>query len=381
MNIDYNEKIERLANWFRGKPSPPFKIVLNPTNRCNLKCMFCPNALPRSEKKFKAEDELSYEIWLRLSKEALNFGVREWSIIGGGEPLLRRDAIFPMINLIKNFGEVTDCELITNGTLFRKEDIEKLVELKMDRILFSIDAPDAETHDYFRRVKGTFEKSTENLKAFSDLKKRFNTDKPYLKVNMVLNNRNYKIITKMVKFINTVGAQELALHPMREYWELNSQIRHLKMNKLQKNEMIKEIHIAERISDELGVLLNTDMIDMEREEVTTLTPRNKTLQPKLEIEKKILATNCFEPFYTIYIDPNGNVGQCSPAGSGYEDLNLKEKTIKDIWYSQKLNSIRKLTASGGSLECCSKCGLVDVRENIRRELLKFFGEFNGPNTI
>jgi len=376
-------KIKRLVKWFGGEQSPPFKIVLNPTNRCNLKCMFCPNALPRSEAKFKAEDELIDNAWVEVVDNGLKLGVREWSIIGGGEPLLRRTAVFSMIRSIKNFDNKIDCELITNGTLFRKSDIENLVNMGMDRILFSIDAPDAETHNYLRGVEKTFEKSVENLKLFSTIKEKLKSDKPYLKVNMVLNNKNHTKIESMVEFIKSVGAQELALHPMREYGELNFQIKKLKLNNSQEREMKEEIVRVERLSRKLGISLNRDMVDLENDgsinqEPTNINsePANRN-EPKSELSKKIMATNCFEPFYTLFIDPSGNVAQCSPAGSGYKELNVRDKSLKNIWYSEKLSSIRKLMGTGGGLDCCLKCGLTDMREAIRKELLESLGRSDG----
>lgn len=377
------DKIKRLARWLKGEESPPFKIVLNPTNRCNLKCMFCPNALPRSEAKFKAEDELIDEKWAEVVDNGLKLGVREWSIIGGGEPLLRHTAVFSMIRSIKNFDNKIDCELITNGTLFRKGDIENLVNMGMDRILFSIDAPDAETHNYLRGVEKTFENSVENLKLFSAIKEKLKSDKPYLKINMVLNNRNHRKIERMVEFIKNVGAQELALHPMREYDELNFQIKKLKLNSSQEMEIKEEIIRAERLSRELGVSLNRDMVNLEKnnsinQELTNINPESANRkEPKSELSKKITATNCFEPFYTLFIDPSGNVAQCSPAGSGYKELNVRDKSLQDIWYSKKLSSIRKLIGAGGRLECCLKCGLTDMREAIRKELLEFLGRSDG----
>lgn len=374
--VPNDEKLKRLVSWFEGKPSPPFKIVLNPTNRCNLNCVFCPNALSRSEAKFRIEDEISDEAWLKTVNDGLRVGVREWSIIGGGEPLLRHEAVFSMINSIKTFGKETDCELITNGTLLRKEDIRRLVEIKMDRILFSIDAPDAEIHNYFRGVKNTFEKSTTNLKAIHDMKNKLGMEKPYLKVNMVLNNKNYRSIARMIKFVKMIGGQEIALHPMREYNELNPQIQHLKMNGVQEDEMKTEIIRAEKLSKELGIFLNRDMIDMETGNSSSSDASliSRAPNPELVLWDKIMRTNCFEPLYSLFIDPNGNVAHCSPAGRGYEDLNVKEKSIEDIWYSEKLSSIRKLIMSGGSLDCCLKCGLIDMKENIRKELTDFLGE-------
>lgn len=379
----YEEKRKRLVRWFSGEPSPPFKLVLNPTNRCNLNCIFCPNALPRSEVKFNIKDELSNEEWLRIVNDGLEFGVRDWSIIGGGEPLLRYDVVFSMIRTMKNFRKEVKCELITNGTLFRKQDIKELVELGMDRILFSIDGPDAEIHDTLRRVNGTFEKSSNNLKLFSDIKKALGTETPHLKINMVLTNKNYKKISGMVEFVSNYGAQEIALHPMRKYGELNFQIQKVKMNQLEEDDMKGEIIKAKELSKELGVFLNLDMVNIEIGHSDASGDSEKEKKIDSELSNKIMMTHCFEPFYALLIDPNGAVAQCSPAGTGYgwleepeSGLSIKGKSLRDIWYSDKLNSVRKRMMSKKLLKCCGKCGLTDMRESIRVELLEFLGRLS-----
>lgn len=359
----HKEKLRRILKWFSGMKAPPFKAVLIPTNRCNLKCFFCPNALPRNEGKFNPEDELTKDKWLKTVGECLDSGVWEWCIIGGGEPLIRCDVVVPLIGKIKEFDERMNCELITNGTMFQEDDIEKLVKLKIDRIIFSIDGPDAETHDYLRGVKGAFAIAIKNLKLFSEIKKKLKAEKPYLKINMVLNNKNYDKIIKMLKFIKRIGVQELALHTMREYWELNPQIQCLKLNPQQKKELMIEVEKGRKLSEKNDITLNTDMLNS--------TENDGGFINKSELIENIIKANCFEPFYSILIDPEGKVAQCAPAGSGYGNLSVDRKSIRNVWYSKKLNSVRKKVLEGGTLDCCIKCGLTDMKEHLRRDLINF----------
>lgn len=357
-----NEKLNRILKWLKESKAPPFKCVLIPTNRCNLKCWFCPNALPRSMGKFKAKDELEKEEWMRIIQDGLNLGIWEWSIIGGGEPFLRHDTVFQILDVIKRFDSQQMCEIITNGTLLKREDIKRLVKIGLDRIIFSIDAPDAETHDYLRRVKGTFRKVSENLKNLSLMKKQLKRDKPQIKVNMVLNNRNYKKIVKMVEFVKDMGAAELALHPMREYFEFKQQVQHLVLKPSEEKELGDEIKRAQEISENLGIFLNLDMVRSEDVAVYDST------------KKSVSRPRCFEPLYSFLIDPSGNIGHCGPSGSGNPKLNLSKTSLENIWYGKNLDSIRERIAAGGALECCSKCGLTDTAERLRKEMKEFVSE-------
>jgi MoaA/NifB/PqqE/SkfB family radical SAM enzyme len=354
----YEEKLHRISLWLKNKIAPPFKAVIIPTNRCNLKCSFCPNALPRSKGIYNVKDEVKDEKWVEVVKEGLSIGIREWSIIGGGEPLLRHKAAISMIETIKAFNGITDCELITNGTLFQKKDIKNLVMLRLDRIIFSIDAPDTETHDHLRGVNGAFTRAIGNLKSFVEWKQKLKLDKPYLKVNMVLNKKNFKKILKMVKFLSKIKVQELALHSMRIYWELGNGIKSLVLSPLEKEKLKMQISKAQLLARKLGLYLNTDMVELTPEEHKQVSVNNA------------LRVTCFEPLYSLLITPEGYVGKCAPSGSGLKELNVNEKSLKEIWYSKELNDIRKMILAGKTFDSCSKCGLVDMKIHLANALKK-----------
>ena len=81
-------------------------------------------------------------------------------ILTGGEPLLRAD-IFDLASYgtAKGFRMV----MATNGTLFTEEIVQNMKASGIQRISISIDGPTAETHDAFRKVKGSFEGSLRGI--------------------------------------------------------------------------------------------------------------------------------------------------------------------------------------------------------------------------
>ncbi|MEM5829497.1 MAG: radical SAM protein [Candidatus Aenigmatarchaeota archaeon] len=357
----HEEKIKRILRWFNGEISPPFKMVLIPTNRCNLKCPYCPNAIPRLEGKFKKEYELSTDEWVRIVKEGLELGIKEWSIIGGGEPFLRKEVVLKVVKLVKNHA-ATECEIITNGSLIDEEVARNLVVSRLDRILFSIDGPNAKIHDSLRGVKGTFKRVESSLKLLNKWKERLKEDKPYVKVNMVINKLNFKKLSNMVKFVHKFKAKELALHPMREYFD-SVDLNEFSLTEEDKLELQYHVEKARKIAEKLNVFLNIEMLLLK-----TMVPKEKKLKGK--ILKKIEKCSCFEPLYTMLVDSNGFVNCCSPSGSGIKSLNVRRMSLKEIWLSRELFSLRKKVLNGGSFTYCDKCGLTDIKFHIREELLK-----------
>jgi MoaA/NifB/PqqE/SkfB family radical SAM enzyme len=360
--ISNSEKIERIKNWFFGKEALPFKIVLIPTNRCNLNCPYCPNAVSRSKGMFKREDELEKEEWEKCAREGIELGIKEWSIIGGGEPFLRKEVVLSIVEIVKSYE--TDCEIITNGTLLTKVDVKKLVEMGVDRILFSIDGPSAKIHDSLRRVKGSFRRASENIKTFTKLKKKLKVEKPYLKINMVINKINFEKIDEMVKFVKKVGGQELAFHPMRTYCDssvLDSLVLTGDENKAFRENMEKTKILAKKNK----IFLNTDMVEIGENKSKEIKNTHSS-----DFLEKIEKCHCFEPFYTMLIDPSGFVAGCSPSGKGIKSLNIKEKTLREIWLSKELSEIREKILNGCKFDYCLKCGLTDMRMRIKNDLLE-----------
>ena len=81
-------------------------------------------------------------------------------ILTGGEPLLRPD-IFELASY--GTGKGFRMVMATNGTLFNEEIIQKMKVSGIQRISVSIDGPNAESHDAFRKVKGSFEGSLRGI--------------------------------------------------------------------------------------------------------------------------------------------------------------------------------------------------------------------------
>lgn len=125
------------------------------TRECNLSCKHCrassePGPYPgelSKEECFRVMDDISL-----ISKPVI--------ILTGGEPLLRPD-IFELARYgtDKGFRMV----MATNATLLTKEIAIKLKESGIQRISISIDGPNPETHDSFRKVEGAFEKSIRGI--------------------------------------------------------------------------------------------------------------------------------------------------------------------------------------------------------------------------
>ncbi len=127
----------------------PFLVIWEMTRACDLACRHCrasaqPNRHPL---------ELSTEEGFRLLDEVRGFG-RPLFVLSGGDPL-KRDDLFELIAYGKSIG--LRVGLSPSGTpLLTRENLKKAQEAGLRSVSISIDGPDAESHDAFRNVPGSF---------------------------------------------------------------------------------------------------------------------------------------------------------------------------------------------------------------------------------
>lgn len=124
----------------------PLFIQFDLTNACNLTCEHCYHP------HHKNSGALNYDQWLlvlgQYEKLLRKMKMQPDVSICGGEPFLS-PFLFPFLHEIrKRFGNC-DLHILTNGTRFTPEIIEKLKPLNVD-IQISIDGPDALRHDFIR---------------------------------------------------------------------------------------------------------------------------------------------------------------------------------------------------------------------------------------
>ena len=136
--------------------APPLRMIAwELTRSCNLSCVHC-----RASAEYGPyEGELATQEVLRVMDEIASFS-KPVIILTGGEPLLRSD-IFELAS----YGTAAGFRMVmaTNGTLLNEEVIQKMKTSGIQRISVSIDGPTPETHDAFRKVKGSFEGSLRGI--------------------------------------------------------------------------------------------------------------------------------------------------------------------------------------------------------------------------
>jgi len=350
-----DEIVERLESWEEGKPQGPLRMELHPTDRCNLRCIFCWRA-GSGNKNFP---EMSERRLLKIPEEAAKLGVKEWIVSGGGEPLVRKEATLKVLRAIKQFNMWG--LLTTNGTLLTRKDIEFMIRIGWDQVQFSIDGPTKEINDYLR-PPNSFERIIRAVKLFSRLKKKLKSEKPYIGFNTILTRLNYDKLDAMIKLASSVGSQLVYVEPLYPgYTE-----ERLDLNEEERKKLNTHIKRALKVSRKLNVDTNLQTF-LETHLVDKTEFRKKVLEEVKNMEG-FKAVPCFRPWYLMGVKASGFAGCCSTFEVG-EFIN--KKSLREVWFGKLFNKIRDDMMKKRIPPYCSKCSVVVLMEN--RELRRMLG--------
>ena len=174
-------------------------------DHCNLRCKHCSVAGRYFENPNKPKS-VSTADRMRIAQTLAEARVKHVSILGG-EPFLLGDELFDIIGLLKSHG--VSISLVTNGLLIDAKTIDRIIKVHPDRMVFSIEGPDAEFHDHIRG-KGNFDKLTAVIQelnsatALSGKAISFN-------INTVVTRLNRASIPRMIPLARELGIHELSL--------------------------------------------------------------------------------------------------------------------------------------------------------------------------
>lgn len=129
------------------------------TQGCNLKCRHCWIA-PKYQTEETIWPSIDFELFKDVIRQGMDLGLSGVKL-SGGEPL-----IHPNIEQILDHVQETGLNMTieTNGVRCTPRIAEKIAKNKNTFVSVSLDAPDAETHEWIRGVPGCFEGALEGLR-------------------------------------------------------------------------------------------------------------------------------------------------------------------------------------------------------------------------
>ena len=150
-------------------PYAPYRLWIEPTNRCNLACVMCPN------KEFSKSDLglMDLNLYKNIIDQARGF-VHDVNLHHRGESTLHPDLV-EMIRYADERGVKT--KLHTNGTMLNETLAEELIRSGLRLLSFSFDGYTAEVYERIR-VKGDFNRTLDRIHRFLEMKQALGRESP-----------------------------------------------------------------------------------------------------------------------------------------------------------------------------------------------------------
>jgi heme b synthase len=322
------------------------------TRSCNLACVHCRASAERgpypgeltTEECFRVMDEIA-----TLSKPII--------IMTGGEPLLRPD-IFELARYgsDKGFRMV----MAPNGTLITDEIVQKMKASGIQRISISLDGPNPETHDAFRKVRGAFDGALQGIERAKKGGLEF-------QINTTITQINLHLIPDILHLAENLGAVAhhiFLLVPTGRGKELQDQ----EISALDYEKTLHWFHHQkERVPLQLKATCAPHYYRILRQEAKK---EGKKVTPK-EYGLDAMTRGCLGGISFCFIS---HVGQVQPCG--YLELNcgnVREKSFQEIWASAEV--FRNLRNTDGYQGKCGRCEFRKVCGGCRARAYETLGDY------
>lgn len=286
--------------------SAPTSVDIFITSRCNLNCVHCFSRGGEG-----TIHELSLNDLESIFNQLERMGVLEVRI-NGGEPFLH-----PEINKIlltlkeKRFRRV----ILTNGILLDEERVALLKESETIPTV-SLDDSEAEEHDLFRGVKGSFKRTVEALKLLQKNGVQYG-------INCCLHKRNLNRYREIINLVAKYGSCKIAFLDLKILGRMKNHVEwvpsYREYHEAMLNLMVDRLRYRGRIDISLDVFLHCQ-------------PLKESI---LEARKGYVS--CQAGRNRLSIDCKGSVYPCNIVLSDPRWIigNIKNQKLWNLWFSQE----------------------------------------------
>lgn len=323
-----------LKKIFSSKPPYPPFIEIEPTTRCNLKCVICEHTYWNE----KAID-MSFEQFKHIIDQ---FPKLKWiGVTGIGNSFLNKDFL-KMLACLRD--RSIPIELFdTFNAPVGKEVLEKLVDIGLDYLWISLHGASKEVYEK-TCIGGDFNRVMENIKTFVELKKQKRSHWPELSFHYIVTKVNMHEMIPFLELVDSLNADVFEvlftplLHPFREVREIYTNI---------PKEIIETVS---RRGKELGINVSWNPV----------------------VPKKPPISECVR-WIIPFIFATGHVIPCCHSNEAaarqfqkkHSLGNIFKQDFREIWYGEKYNELRDKLRRGEVPVQCVYCEEFQIPKSYR----------------
>lgn len=184
----------------------PLSVQLELTDACNNACAHCYNYwryIETGQILNKDEGTRTLAHFIHIIEILASYQIRTL-VLTGGEPFLRRDILFTVVNRAKKADMIVGVN--TNGVLISESDVNILKCSGVDFVLLSLLADDPAIHNAITHTQS----HGSTIRAL-ELLIREEID---VSVNMVVSNVNFARIRQTAELVHSIGARAFSATPV-----------------------------------------------------------------------------------------------------------------------------------------------------------------------
>lgn len=295
MSVDINKARQQYGIRPEAKEFP-MMCVISFVYVCNASCPNCPYTLSDIRESFSDKPFMEQDTFKIIADQCGKYGAYI-RISGGGEPMLHPQAQ-ELLVYAKEVGAKVG--LITNGSLFNKAILSRLISANIDVIEFSADAGDMQTYERVRPGLD-WENLVHNVELAVEIRNRLRGK------------------TKII--VSAINQKGVDIDQVEKFWQS-------RVDNFQKRKFLTwGIGNPEQSAD---------------------------ITPYLDTRN----TPCPFIFERLNIDSRGNVMVCGYDIAAKTNFgNVHEKSIKEIWHGEDFEYYRQIHLSGRGKEIvlCKEC--------------------------
>jgi len=341
----------------------PLRVMLDTTNRCNIRCVMCHFAYP-------AAWEQQLERWtpefLALVEREVFPHTYQAQLSLGTEPLVWKP--FPeLLDACKRAG-VPYIEMYTNGLLLTEELAAKIVATPMSRVQLSLEGASAEGYESVR-VGGSFERFKRGVRLLDEAKRCAGSALPVLQFNITLLRRNAHEVEDILRLAKELGVSDIDFRHVLVHDGLGMEAESFLDDKPGFNALMRR---ARALAAELGLTIVVQPKDFELGDspAPALTPPGP--RPDFVVPLQYLPTppppaakghappECWAPWRQVLIRADGSVVPCPFWYTDDSMGNLQRQSFMEVWEGEPFKKLRHGLLTRAYHENCAKCPLRGI---------------------
>ncbi len=319
--------------------SLPTHIWLSVAGKCNLKCSHCLGIPGRGTTREKDLVDMDWEIFEKLERDL--FPYVETCVLGGstrGEQFYAQEwdryyerlSKFPM-----------KIEIVTNATLIKDYQIEKLVSHGVD-FRISMDGANEETVKLIRGAK--LSKIVDSISKINKARGNNNGGGSRIVINFAICLANTYELPSLIELGSQIGIDEICvLHLMPQIESQRYQ------------SMFYHMDTYNRTVEKSKVLAEANNIKLDIPppfDCGQITP--KIQEKKEQCKKDDNYKYCLLPWNSVSIYNNGTIAPCC-VGAMRELGNLNKQSFDEVWNGKRYIRLRKEMINQKQTRGCKNC--------------------------